>query len=172
MSTKSEINISTIWYIFKVEIVLEAPGWKLISKSRWGKDEKRSDFFFSFLWGEQKKEGGGQLTFYSIFSGGKSMLCTMHFYFFPTKLGLAGILLILSKVWIQLATANRIAIFLFLSVIFRYFFYFYICFFGVGNKNSTFFFIIVILYNEEMRVGYFGVFETNLWNWNLNWSDI
>ena len=27
--------------------------------------------FFSFLWGEQKGKGGGQLTFYSIFSGGK-----------------------------------------------------------------------------------------------------
>ena len=54
------------------------------------------NFFFSFLWEEQKKEGGrgggGQLTFYSIFRGGKSMLSAIHFYFFPTKLGLAGIL--------------------------------------------------------------------------------
>ena len=31
MSTKSEINISTIWDIFKVLIVPEAPGGNLIS---------------------------------------------------------------------------------------------------------------------------------------------
>ena len=54
MSTKSEINISTIWGIFKVEIVPEAPEEKLISKSRWGEDEKREEIFFSFLWGEQE----------------------------------------------------------------------------------------------------------------------
>ena len=34
-----------------------------------GKMKRGGKFFFSFLWGEQK--GGGQLTFYSIFSGGK-----------------------------------------------------------------------------------------------------
>ena len=47
MSTESEINISTIWDIFEVEIVPEAPGEKLISKSRWGKDEKRGDISVS-----------------------------------------------------------------------------------------------------------------------------
>ena len=54
-----------------VEIVPEAPGGKLISKSRWGgRMKRRGNFFFSFHWREQK--GGGQLTFYSIFSGGKN----------------------------------------------------------------------------------------------------
>ena len=32
-------------------------------------------FFFSFLWGEQKR--GGQQTFYSIYIGGKSMLAAV-----------------------------------------------------------------------------------------------
>ena len=50
MSNKSESNISTIRDIFKVEICPEASGGKLTSKSRCGKDEKREEIFFSFLW--------------------------------------------------------------------------------------------------------------------------
>ena len=42
-------------------------------------------FFFSFLWGEQKKRGGGQVTFHSIFSGGKSMLATMSILVFSSR---------------------------------------------------------------------------------------
>ena len=61
-----------------MEICPEAPGGEIASKSRWGKDEKRGGFFFSFLCGKQKG-GGGQLTFYSIFSGGKSVLTAMIF---------------------------------------------------------------------------------------------
>ena len=68
MSTKSEINISTIWYIFTVEIVPEVPGEELISKSRWGNNEKWGKFFFSFLWGGTKR---GQLTFIPFLVGGK-----------------------------------------------------------------------------------------------------
>ena len=71
MNTKSEISISTVWDIFKVEIVPEAPrGGGLISKSRWGEGWKEGgSFFFSFLRGEQK--GEGQLSFYFIFRGGE-----------------------------------------------------------------------------------------------------
>ena len=40
-----------------MEIVPEAPGGKLISKSRWGRMKRgRGGFFFSFFWGEQKDE--------------------------------------------------------------------------------------------------------------------
>ena len=61
MSTKSEIDISIIWDIFKVEIVLEAPGGKLISKSRWGEGWKEEGNFFLISLGEtKKKRGGGQ----------------------------------------------------------------------------------------------------------------
>ena len=69
MSTKCEINISTIWDIFVVEIVPEAPGGELISKSGWGEAWKEGEIFLHISLVEQKG-GGGQLTFYSIFSGG------------------------------------------------------------------------------------------------------
>ena len=36
--------------------------------------KRGGNFFFSLLWGEQK---GGQLAFYSIFTGGKSMVAAM-----------------------------------------------------------------------------------------------
>ena len=58
-----------------MEIVPEAPGGKLISKSGWGKDEKRGEVLFLISLGGGQK--GGQLTFYSILSGGKSMLAAM-----------------------------------------------------------------------------------------------
>ena len=54
MSTKSEINISTIWDIFKVEIVPEAPGEKLISKSSGGRMKRGRKFFSHFSGGEQE----------------------------------------------------------------------------------------------------------------------
>ena len=54
MSTKSEINISTIWVIFKTEIVAEAPAEKLILKSRREEGWKDGSMFFSFLWEDQK----------------------------------------------------------------------------------------------------------------------
>ena len=50
-----------------MEIVLEAPRGKVISKSWWGKDKKRVIFFLISLWGAKRE---GQLT-YSILSGGK-----------------------------------------------------------------------------------------------------
>ena len=40
-------------------------------------------------------------------------------------------------------------------------FIFVFVFLGVGDKNSIFF-IILILYNEEMRMSYFCVFETEI----------
>ena len=49
----------------------------LISKSRQGKDEKREGLFFLIFLGGTKR-GGGQLTFYSIFTGGKSMLAAIN----------------------------------------------------------------------------------------------
>ena len=75
MSAKSESYISTIWGIFKAEICPEALGEKLTSKSRWGKGWNEGEFFFLFLWGEQKGRGGGTD---SIFSEGKSMLAAMN----------------------------------------------------------------------------------------------
>ena len=60
-----------------MEIVLEAPGEKLISKSRWEEGWKEGEFFFLIsLRGPKKKgvgRGGGGATdlFYPIFSGGK-----------------------------------------------------------------------------------------------------
>ena len=63
-----------------MEIVLKAPGRKLISKSRWEKDEKMGEFFFSLLRGDKKKGGGhGGKRFFISFSllGGKSMLAAM-----------------------------------------------------------------------------------------------
>ena len=63
MSTKLEINISALINI-KVEIVLEAPGGKLISKSRWGMDEKRGEIFFSHFSGKNKKRGATDFLFH------------------------------------------------------------------------------------------------------------
>ena len=93
MSTKCEINISTIWDIFKVEIVLEAPGGKLTSKSRWGKEWKEGGNFFLISLGGNKKVGGrGQLTSYSISSGGEKyaghyviVKCFCIFFIWSTK---------------------------------------------------------------------------------------
>ena len=56
MSTKSEINIYTIWYIFKVEIVPEAPGGELISNCRWGEGWKEGEISFSISLGGKKGE--------------------------------------------------------------------------------------------------------------------
>ena len=65
MGTKSEINMSTILDIFKVEIVLEAPGGKLISKSRWGEMIKRDgQFFFSISEGNKKGAGTTDFLFH------------------------------------------------------------------------------------------------------------
>ena len=55
MSTKSEINISTIWDIYKVEIVPEAPGGELISKSRWREGWKEGEIFFLISLGGTKR---------------------------------------------------------------------------------------------------------------------
>ena len=49
-----------------MEIVPEALGGKLISKSRWGKDETKGENFFSHFSCGNKK--WGLLNFYSIFS--------------------------------------------------------------------------------------------------------
>ena len=84
MSTKSEINISTIWDIFKVEIVPEAPGGKLVPKSRLGEVWKEGGNFFSHFSGGR---GGEQLTFYSIFSGGKGMLAAISSWYRETCKG-------------------------------------------------------------------------------------
>ena len=84
MSTKYEINISTIWNIFKVEIWFP-PGGKLISKPRWGEGWKEGGIFFLISLGWIKRLGR-QLTFYSVFSGrGKYAGC--YGTFVPTKLG-------------------------------------------------------------------------------------
>ena len=48
----------------KVEIVPEAPGGKLISKSRWRKGEKRGGIFFSYFSRENKKGGATDFLFH------------------------------------------------------------------------------------------------------------
>ena len=66
MSTKSEINISTIWDTFKVEIILEPPGGELISRSMSGERMKGGgDFFFliSLGGGGGGEKKGGQMNF-------------------------------------------------------------------------------------------------------------
>ena len=75
MSTKSEINVSTIGDIFKVEIVPEAPGVKLIPKSRWGEGWKDGGKFFSHFSGGNKKVGNW--LFIPFLVGGKGMLAAM-----------------------------------------------------------------------------------------------
>ena len=68
MSTKSEINISTIWDIFNVGIVPEIPVRKLISKSWWGVGWKEGEGIFFLI------SLGEATDFLFHFSGGKSML--------------------------------------------------------------------------------------------------
>ena len=68
MSTKSEINISTIWDIFKVEIVPEAPGGKLVPKSRLGEVWKKGGNFFSHFSGGR---GGSNWLFIPFIVGEK-----------------------------------------------------------------------------------------------------
>ena len=74
MSTKFEINISTTWDIFKVEIQIfpEEPGWKLVSKSSWGGGlkEGRGIFFLISLGGTKRGRGGNWL-FISLLVGGE-----------------------------------------------------------------------------------------------------
>ena len=77
MTTKLEINICTIWDIFKAEIVPEVPGGKLISKSRWGEDEKRGKFFLISLGETKRGRGGGGNWLFTPFREG-SMLAAMH----------------------------------------------------------------------------------------------
>ena len=69
MSTKSDINISTIWGISKVEIVPEAPGGKLISRSSWGEGWKAGGIFFLISLGKQK-EGATDFLFHFQWGGG------------------------------------------------------------------------------------------------------
>ena len=79
MSTKSEITISAIWDIFKVEIVSEVPGGKLIFKSSWGEGWKERGIFFSFLWGDQK-EGEGGIDFLFHFKSRKKDISSGYVY--------------------------------------------------------------------------------------------
>ena len=61
--------------MFKVEIVPETPGGKLIWESRLGEGWKEGwNFFSHFSWGNKT---GAKLTFYSILSEGKSMLAAI-----------------------------------------------------------------------------------------------
>ena len=57
-----------------MEIALEAPGGKLISKSRQGKDEEGDIFFLIFPGGDKKEQWVNDFLFH--FSGG-SMLAAM-----------------------------------------------------------------------------------------------
>ena len=59
-----------------MEIVPEAPGGNQFQNLGGGRMKRGRDFFSHFSWGNKK--GGGQLTFYSIFTMGKSMLAAMN----------------------------------------------------------------------------------------------